>query len=160
VAPPGLAAPLPNYSSLNDPHLEDYYRRKFIMAHLAVEHHNSEMYRHSGDSRVQHKGQALYDIRIVTGPQREAGTAAKLFITIKGTKGKTLRHRIKPLQKKGKEKGKFVFEPGSKKLFRLKEKNVGNITAIIVDNDGLLKSDGWFLDNITIVKNPGTEKEK
>jgi hypothetical protein len=81
------------------------------------------------------KSGALYKISVVTGNKRNAGTDAKVFLTIKGAKGKIPRKQLK--KKSGSagnhKNARFRFTRDSTHIFKWDEKDVGNIQSIIIE---------------------------
>jgi len=74
----GRSATIPRYSSLDDPHLQDFYARKFGR-------------RPKSATRRSRRPDALYRITVKTADVKDAGTNAKVYLSIFGTKDKICR---------------------------------------------------------------------
>ncbi|KAI1905273.1 hypothetical protein AGOR_G00014410 [Albula goreensis] len=83
-----------------------------------------------------------YEITVITGNIRAAGTNANVFIQIYGDEGKTELITLKSRSNN--------FERGTTEIFKIEAMDVGNIFKIRIGHDGSGVGDGWFLDNVDI----------
>jgi hypothetical protein len=74
----GTSAKIPKYSSLDDPHLQEFYIRKFGR-------------RPKSAMRRSTRPDALYRITVKTANVKDAGTNAKVYLSIFGSKDKICR---------------------------------------------------------------------
>jgi hypothetical protein len=74
----GTSAKIPRYSSIDDPHLQDFYAKKFGK-------------RARSHTRRSHRPDALYRITIKTANLKDAGTNAKVYLSLFGSKDKVCR---------------------------------------------------------------------
>jgi hypothetical protein len=74
----GTSAKIPKYNSLDDPHMQDYYGRKFGA-------------RPKSSTKRSAKPDALYRITIKTANVKDAGTNAKVYLSMYGTKDRICR---------------------------------------------------------------------
>lgn len=74
----GTSAKIPRYNSLDDPHMQDYYARKFSTRPKSAMRHSA-------------RTEALYRITVKTADQKDAGTNAKVYLSLYGSKGKLCR---------------------------------------------------------------------
>jgi len=68
-----------------------------------------------------------YKVVVKTGINADAGTSTRAYISLHGSKGTLKRRR---LQKRGTASPDFTFKPGSSELFRIRGKDVGEITHV------------------------------
>ena len=73
-------------------------------------------------SRAHHN----YKISVQTGSSHNAGTSARVYVTLRGSKGELKRRR---LTKGGRRE--FSFAPGSLERFRIHGKDVGELKQVI-----------------------------
>ncbi|GEM_PF-3652030 len=97
-------------------------------------------------------GLTEYTIKIFTGDVAGAGTDANVTLILEGTKGKTKPIKLNELVAKN------VFEAGSLDIFKLVQKDLGDIKKIIISHDEQWLADGWYLNKI-IVENPAASKK-
>ena len=71
------------------------------------------------------KSDCNYKITIRTGASRDAGTSARVYVTLRGSKGELKRRR---LTRGGRRE--FSFAPGSLERFRIRGKDVGELKQI------------------------------
>uniref|UniRef100_A0A3Q2GRI5 Lipoxygenase homology PLAT domains 1a n=1 Tax=Cyprinodon variegatus TaxID=28743 RepID=A0A3Q2GRI5_CYPVA len=83
-----------------------------------------------------------YEITVVTGDVRSAGTNANVFCQIYGEEGKT---EILALKSRSNN-----FERGTTEIFKIEALDVGKIYKIRVFHDGKGIGDGWFLELVDI----------
>ncbi|XP_050407500.2 lipoxygenase homology domain-containing protein 1 isoform X2 [Patella vulgata] len=94
-----------------------------------------------------------YEITMVTGNKRLAGTDARVFLTLQGTQKTSQKIHLN----RGKS-GKDHFNKGGTDKFQISLRDIGEIKSIRVEHDGKGFADGWFLDKI-IIKNTADPKE-
>ncbi|XP_041351730.1 lipoxygenase homology domain-containing protein 1-like [Gigantopelta aegis] len=112
-------------------------------------------YRKKRDLEAQEKERKLrggireYDVTVVTGKKRFAGTDAKVYLTIYGTEGSTNKIRLDATNED-------PFERGKTDKFNIKVRDVGEIKKIKIEHDGSGLAPGWHLDRVIIQdpKNP------
>ncbi|XP_005090790.1 lipoxygenase homology domain-containing protein 1 isoform X2 [Aplysia californica] len=94
-----------------------------------------------------------YELTVVTGTKRMAGTDANVFVTFHGTDG--FSPKIK-LTADGQRQVKNLFEKGSQDKFHLAFKDIGEIRTVRVEHDGKGLAAGWFLDRMILqnIKQP------
>uniref|UniRef100_A0A8C3KZD0 Lipoxygenase homology domains 1 n=1 Tax=Chrysolophus pictus TaxID=9089 RepID=A0A8C3KZD0_CHRPC len=83
-----------------------------------------------------------YEVSVVTGDVRAAGTNAKVFMQIYGETGKT---ELIILENRSNN-----FERGSTDIFKIEAADVGKIYKIRIGHDGKGIGDGWFLESVTL----------
>nr|XP_020662186.1 lipoxygenase homology domain-containing protein 1 [Pogona vitticeps] len=92
-----------------------------------------------------------YEVCVVTGDVRNAGTNANVFMQVYGELGKTevliLRNRSNN------------YERGASETFKVEAADVGKVYKIRIGHDGTGFGDGWFLETVT-VKKMATKMEK
>uniref|UniRef100_A0A672UC87 Lipoxygenase homology PLAT domains 1 n=1 Tax=Strigops habroptila TaxID=2489341 RepID=A0A672UC87_STRHB len=97
-----------------------------------------------------------YEVSVVTGDVRAAGTNAKVFMQIYGETGKT---ELIILENRSNN-----FERGATDVFKREAADVGKIYKIRIGHDGKGIGDGWFLESITLkrlaTKTKDSDKKK
>ncbi|KAL2296415.1 hypothetical protein Nmel_015731, partial [Mimus melanotis] len=99
-----------------------------------------------------------YEVSVVTGDVRAAGTNAKVFMQIYGETGKT---ELIILENRSNN-----FERGATDIFKREAADVGKIYKIRIGHDGTGIGDGWFLESVTLKllattkKDPDKKKKK
>uniref|UniRef100_A0A8C6JNJ0 Uncharacterized protein n=1 Tax=Melopsittacus undulatus TaxID=13146 RepID=A0A8C6JNJ0_MELUD len=83
-----------------------------------------------------------YEVSVVTGDVRAAGTNAKVFMQIYGETGKTELINL--------ENRSNNFERGATDVFKREAADVGKIYKIRIGHDGKGIGDGWFLESVTL----------
>ncbi|XP_075267211.1 lipoxygenase homology domain-containing protein 1 [Opisthocomus hoazin] len=83
-----------------------------------------------------------YEVSVVTGEMRAAGTNAKVFMQIYGETGKT---ELIILENRSNN-----FERGATDIFKREAADVGKIYKIRIGHDGKGIGDGWFLESVTL----------
>ncbi|XP_036382736.1 lipoxygenase homology domain-containing protein 1-like [Megalops cyprinoides] len=83
-----------------------------------------------------------YEITVVTGDVRAAGTNANIFMQIYGDQGKTELIALKSRSDN--------FERGSTEIFKIEALDVAKIFKIRIGHDGKGLGDGWFLETVDI----------
>ena len=83
----------------------------------------------------------IYKVSITTGDHRNHGTSARVFLRMKGSRGKMQKkclsksktvQKSKSETKKAKSKA-FKFLPGSTQIFKIKHEDIGNIKSITLE---------------------------
>ncbi|XP_025021880.1 lipoxygenase homology domain-containing protein 1 [Python bivittatus] len=92
-----------------------------------------------------------YEVCIVTGDVRNAGTNANVFIQFYGELGKT---EVLILKNRSNN-----YERGATEKFKIEAVEVGRIYKIRIGHDGTGLGDGWFLEKIIIKKMVTKTKE-
>lgn len=85
-----------------------------------------------------------YEITVITGDKKGAGTDANVSITIHGKSGIT--EKI-PLRSKSKN----VFEKNQSDIFSVRAKCVGPMTKIRIEHDNSGTAAGWYLERVSPV---------
>ncbi|KAL5006870.1 hypothetical protein ScPMuIL_015676 [Solemya velum] len=171
----GTSLPVPAYDALNDPHLYDYFRKRFGELQAST---GAGTYRRSSSgalirpsSAPAHRRRGLvmvggkpvrpvmYKIAVTTGDKANAGTHAKIFLTIKGTRGKIPKTRLtkKAGSVKSEKKVAFRFAKGSTHVFKIKAHDIGDVKSLVIEHNGAKKEDSWYLQEIEII-NTKTKK--
>ncbi|XP_063036774.1 lipoxygenase homology domain-containing protein 1 [Melospiza melodia melodia] len=83
-----------------------------------------------------------YEVSVVTGNVRAAGTNANVFMQIYGETGKT---ELIILDNRSNN-----FERGATDIFKREAADVGKIYKIRIGHDGTGIGDGWFLESVTL----------
>ncbi|KAM6328427.1 LOW QUALITY PROTEIN: lipoxygenase homology domain-containing protein 1 [Alca torda] len=92
-----------------------------------------------------------YEVSVVTGDMRAAGTNAKVFMQIYGETGKT---ELIILENRSNN-----FERGATDVFKREAADVGKIYKIRIGHDGTGIGDGWFLESVTLKRLATKTKE-
>ncbi|NWV97363.1 LOXH1 protein, partial [Machaerirhynchus nigripectus] len=92
-----------------------------------------------------------YEVSVVTGDVRAAGTNAKVFMQIYGETGKT---ELIILENRSNN-----FERGATDIFKREAADVGKIYKIRIGHDGTGIGDGWFLESVTLKRLSGKAKD-
>ncbi|KAJ8050374.1 Lipoxygenase-likey domain-containing protein 1 [Holothuria leucospilota] len=148
---------LPEYSALTDPHLADYYARKFNLVTIprpptAGRRPASAPAKRNSNSRGQRKvSEVVYKVSVTTGNKKNAGTDAHVYIQLRGSKGKMPKKKL--TKKSTKTQSGFIkvkFSRNTTKSFKLKSAELGDLQSLIVEHDGLEKRHSWFLESIAV----------
>ncbi|KAK7479808.1 hypothetical protein BaRGS_00028988 [Batillaria attramentaria] len=168
----GKSIPIPSYDPLMDPHLVEYFERRFgtlqmeelkrqrLLRRYARPHSAGSLAnRGSRIGKGKASGNVLYKVAVTTGDQKNAGTDAKVFIKIKGLKGKLPKTRL--TKKAGSVKSNkgvaFRFAKGSTHVFKIRGPNIGDIQSLMIETSATKKEEAWFLQEVEIV-NTKTKK--
>ncbi|NXF11356.1 LOXH1 protein, partial [Smithornis capensis] len=92
-----------------------------------------------------------YEVSVVTGDVRAAGTNAKVFMQIYGETGKT---ELIILENRSNN-----FERGATDIFKREAADVGKIYKIRIGHDGTGIGDGWFLESVMLKRLATKTKE-
>ncbi|XP_078332217.1 lipoxygenase homology domain-containing protein 1-like isoform X5 [Crassostrea virginica] len=152
--------PLPPYHAMNDPHLYEYFERRFGQIQVAARRkrpHSAHSRPSSASSTAKGKKKhddedVLYKVAIITADKKDAGTDAKVFLTVKGLRGKIPKTRLtkKAGSVRKNSKVAFRFSKGSTHLFKIRGPEIGDLKSIIVETDGIQKEQAWFLQEVEI----------
>ncbi len=128
---------VPSYDAINDPHLRNYFERKFQL---------SSAKKKKFKTRRPGPNECIYKVRVKTSNLINAGTSANVYITICG-----FRHSLPRTRLFNKYNGlKFKFDRNSTNIFKLIGIDVGQLTHIIVEHDGTEMLSSWHLQEILI----------
>ncbi|XP_050791718.1 lipoxygenase homology domain-containing protein 1-like, partial [Gopherus flavomarginatus] len=168
----GCVDVLPQYSSMNDPHLFDYYARKFglrgttrclpVSDQMKRHHQSAPQYRYksasTGSSSAVHSN-VLYKVTVKTGDKKGSGTDARVFLKMKGSKGKLSKTRLykKTGSNVSQQTAVFKVSKGSINTFKIHGPEIGEIQNITLEHDGLEKQQAWYVEEITVTN---TSREK
>ncbi|XP_075071202.1 lipoxygenase homology domain-containing protein 1-like [Mixophyes fleayi] len=89
----------------------------------------------------------LYKVVVKTGEKKRCGTNARVYIQMKGTKGKLNKTQ---LSKKSVPDSNFTFAKGSTHTFKVYGPEIGDITNITLQHDGLEQQHAWYVDDVFI----------
>ncbi|XP_071988971.1 lipoxygenase homology domain-containing protein 1 isoform X1 [Engystomops pustulosus] len=140
---------LTTYSSMNDPHLYDYYAKKFgLQVNTGLSGSRRALSAPSTRSRPGSTGgkKVLYKVVVKTGDKKKSGTSARVYIQMKGTKGKVNKTQ---LYKKS-ELSEFKFTKGSTNTFKVYGPEIGDIKNITLEHDGLEQQNAWYVDEVFV----------
>lgn len=131
------------YDPINDPHLRDYFERKFNM---------SSAKRKRVKERKPGPNEVVYRVKVKTGNCNNASTDANVYLTICGKRADLpKKHLFNKYNAIKVENGyKFRFERNSDHVFKIIGLDVGQIQHIIIEHDGKEINTSWFLQEITI----------
>ncbi|XP_067839173.1 uncharacterized protein [Heptranchias perlo] len=157
----GRMGDFPQYNPLNDPHLFDYYGKKFglQLQPRTPSRPRSALLPRSGNTRADctrtrsvADGDILYKVTVKTGEKKEAGTDAKVFLQMKGSKGKMNKKRLykKSGSKKSDMPTEFQFRKGSSHTFKVYGPEIGELQNIILEHDGLEKRQAWYVEEVSV----------
>ncbi|XP_033890281.3 lipoxygenase homology domain-containing protein 1-like [Acipenser ruthenus] len=155
----------PQYSPLNDPHLFDYYARRFGLQVTprpplsAKRPKSAPLDRFQGSQASITRsgsvtgGKVLYKVTVKTGDKKNAGTDAKVYLRMKGLKGKFNKKRL--FKSSGSDKyaetSTFQFSRGSCHTFKVYGPEIGDIKNIILEHDGLEKQQAWYVEELSVI---------
>ncbi|XP_071795423.1 lipoxygenase homology domain-containing protein 1-like [Asterias amurensis] len=153
----GKTLAYPEYDPFGDPHLTDYYARKFGVGipkppSGAKRRPASANGRTSISRTVTRFSEVMYRVTVKTGDKKNCGTSANVFIQLKGAKGKSAKRKL--TKKSTKTESGFVktkYSRNTTKIFKVKMQDVGELQTLTVEHDGLEKTDSWFLEDIEVV---------
>ncbi|XP_059150632.1 lipoxygenase homology domain-containing protein 1-like isoform X2 [Physella acuta] len=162
----GKVVPIPSYDPLNDPHLVEYFERRFgsIQTESLRRQKLFNAWSSSSSSpstfgllpkrRKLDKGSdILYKVAVTTGNVKNASTDAKVFIKLKGLRGKLPKTRLtkKAGSVKSGKKVPFRFTKGSTHIFKVWGPNIGEIKSLLVETSAIKMEEAWFLEQIEVV---------
>ncbi|KAK4470570.1 hypothetical protein MN116_006112, partial [Schistosoma mekongi] len=99
-----------------------------------------ELFAHSTLSAI------AYNVGVLTGSCRNAGTIANVFVHLYGSQGES-----RDMQLKHKDTDVTKFEAGKCEEFILPCGKLGEIKKIKIWHDGISPTTGWFLDEVTVI---------
>ncbi|XP_029436484.1 lipoxygenase homology domain-containing protein 1 [Rhinatrema bivittatum] len=157
----------PRYNSLNDPHMYDYFAKKFGLQ-VKPQPSSNKRSRSASSSRSERSGsrpnsvavrRVLYKVIVKTGSRKGAGTDARVFFQMKGSKGKLNKTRLckKSSSDFSGKTAAFIFSKESIHNFKVYGPEIGDIKSITLEHDGLEKQQAWYVEEITVTN---TKKEK
>uniref|UniRef100_A0A3Q2ZDP0 Lipoxygenase homology PLAT domains 1b n=1 Tax=Kryptolebias marmoratus TaxID=37003 RepID=A0A3Q2ZDP0_KRYMA len=94
-------------------------------------------------SKVRKLVPVKYEIIIITGDVKGAGTDANVFITIYGVNGDSGRRQLR-------QKFRNLFERGKTDRFVLEMLDLGELLRVKVEHDGSSSNCGWFLECVEV----------
>ncbi|KAL7828480.1 hypothetical protein SRHO_G00321140 [Serrasalmus rhombeus] len=94
-------------------------------------------------SKVRSLVPVKYEIIVITGDVKGAGTDANVSITIYGVNGDSGKHALK-------QKFRNLFERGRTDRFVLEMLDLGDLLRVKVEHDNSSQSPGWFLECVEI----------
>jgi hypothetical protein len=84
----------------------------------------------------------VYEVKVLTGDRRGAGTDANVSIVLYGETGNSGRPKV--LQSSAN------FERGATDVFGVESADLGTLTKIRIGHDGVGIGSGWFLDKVYV----------
>eukprot|EP00795_Rhopilema_esculentum_P013094 gene13095-3880_t len=146
----GKTFAMKEYNPLEDPHLSDYYARKLgLLPGLS-----DSAKKKSADGKK--KANTTYLISVVTGNKKGQGTDARVFVQIRGTKGKLSKQHLTNKAHADAvavlhgENSVFKFAPGTTENFAIRGPDVSDLVALEIEHDGLERKQAWFLEEVRI----------
>ncbi|XP_052266123.1 lipoxygenase homology domain-containing protein 1-like isoform X2 [Dreissena polymorpha] len=88
----------------------------------------------------------LYKVEVFTSDVCNAGTDAKVFVSMKGTLSYLSRTQLK----KNQGSSSFCFVRASKEVFFIKGPFLGNIQILTIEHEGIKKSQAWHLEKVLV----------
>ncbi|XP_062503862.1 lipoxygenase homology domain-containing protein 1-like isoform X2 [Corticium candelabrum] len=154
----GRSVVTPPYNSLNDPHLSQYYAKKFgqVSGTPLVTQRSRPMSGIHGTTRTDLLGNCQfvpYKVTVITGDQKAGGTDAKVYFAVQGTHGRLHKtHLSQHLQTDSvREESKGVrFTRNSVRTFLVKGPDFGEPVKMRVEHDGLEDRHSWYLEEVQL----------
>lgn len=84
-----------------------------------------------------------YEIIVITGDEKGAGTDANVFLTVYGSNGDSGRRQLR-------QKFRNLFERGRTDRFMLEMLDMGELQKVRVEHDNTGMSPGWLLDRVEV----------
>lgn len=84
-----------------------------------------------------------YEIIVVTGDEKGAGTDANVFITLFGSNGDSGRRALR-------QRLRNLFERGRTERFMLELLDMGDLTHVIMEHDSKGLNPSWLLDRVEV----------
>lgn len=84
-----------------------------------------------------------YEIIVITGDEKGAGTDANVFVTIYGSNGDSGRRQLR-------QKFRNLFERGQTDRFLLEMLDMGEMQKVRVEHDNTGVNPGWLLDRVEV----------
>ncbi|CAJ0958666.1 unnamed protein product [Ranitomeya imitator] len=94
-------------------------------------------------SRARSLVPVKYEVIIVTGFEKGAGTDANVFITMYGSNGDSGKHALK-------QKMRNLFERGKTNRFYIETLDLGEVKKVRVEHDNSGLSAGWLLERVEV----------
>ena len=85
----------------------------------------------------------VYEVKVVTGDRRGAGTDANVFIVLYGENGTSGRPKVL-------QSSSANFERATTDVFGVESADLGNLSKIRIGHDGAGLGSGWFLDKVYV----------
>jgi len=101
----------------------------------------------SSFSKKQHRQDKEYELTVVTGKMKAAGTCANVFVTIHGREGDSPKLT---LQESTNADAENLFQRGSTNTFHLTFKDIGEIQSLRIEIRGKGIGTGWYLDHLLL----------
>jgi hypothetical protein len=86
----------------------------------------------------------VYEVKILTGDRRGAGTDANVSVVLYGENGSSGRPKVL-------QSSSANFERGATDVFGVESADLGNLTKIRIGHDGAGLGSGWFLDKVYLI---------
>lgn len=84
-----------------------------------------------------------YEIIVITGDEKGAGTDADVFVTVYGSNGDSGRRQLR-------QKFRNLFERGRTDRFLLEMLDMGELQKVRVEHDNRGMNPGWLLDRVEV----------
>ncbi|KAG7271688.1 hypothetical protein CRUP_025549 [Coryphaenoides rupestris] len=94
-------------------------------------------------SKVRNLVPVKYEIIVITGDVKEAGTDANVFITIYGVNGDSGQRQLR-------QKFRNLFERGHTDRFVLEMLDMGELLRVTVEHDNSGSGSGWYLECVEV----------
>lgn len=94
---------------------------------------------------VSGNGFSDYEIVVITGTEKSAGTDAQVYITLFGSDGK----RTEKIQLNKSLTNNNPFERGQTDKFTVRGDYVGELVKLRIEHDNTGRFAGWFLDRVS-----------
>ncbi|PAA79474.1 hypothetical protein BOX15_Mlig008366g2 [Macrostomum lignano] len=159
---PKAASPLAGYSALCDPHLVEYFDRKFASAAgcaVQVCSTKREFGRHGEAEHIglrpRSRSEALirrdftYKVSVTTSDANGSGTDAPVYFAMRGTLGLMPRRRLAKKTSTAK-RARFRFSRGSTQTFRFNLPDLGDLESVSIEHTGIEERDSWLLQSIEV----------
>nr|KAG5694178.1 hypothetical protein BaRGS_016024 [Batillaria attramentaria] len=157
----GKSIPIPSYDPLMDPHLVEYFERRF--GTLQMEELKRQVFikikglkgklpktrlTKKAGSVKSNKGVAFrfakeYEIVTVTGDVMNGGTNANVFLTLFGKTGTTRKIHLK-------NNTKTLFDRGTTDVFKVRANCVGPMKKVRIEHDNTGIGAGWYLERVVV----------
>uniref|UniRef100_A0A1I8IHS7 LamGL domain-containing protein n=1 Tax=Macrostomum lignano TaxID=282301 RepID=A0A1I8IHS7_9PLAT len=156
-------AALPTYSSLEDPHLVDYFERKFgnvtgsYASRLGIGGFGASGAVGSRGRSGRSGQEVTYKLSITTADSEGSGTDAPVFVSLHGSHGTMGRRKLAKKSASAGRKpraagggGGFRFRRGSTNSFKMKSPDLGDLQSLTVENAGTEERDSWLLQSVEV----------
>lgn len=94
-------------------------------------------------SKVRSLVPVKYEIIVITGDVKRAGTDSNVYITIYGSNGDSGKRSLK-------QKFRNLFERGQTDHFILEMLDLGELLRVKVEHDGSSHNSGWYLECVEV----------